>query len=270
MYWVIQKDIFNEPFYNKLLAFLEKVDIPYETVKVVPFVGEFVPEPTPTQENVIVIGSYSMSKSAIRRGWIPGAFDNENYDYRVWSKEWEGYCLNAPACIYKFGEVPEQENDFFIRPCEDTKAFTGYVTDWKEFSEWQQKVCALSGDLTEKEKADIAEDVFHTLGYETMVLVSKPKDIVEEYRFVIVDGKVITGSMYKNGPVGLYNECTNSDIIEFAQKITDIWVPSRAFALDIAVLNGEYYVIEMGCVNSAGLYECDIQKIVMAIEDMKL
>ena len=40
------------------------------------------------------------------------------------------------------------------------------------------------------------------------------------------------------------------------------------FALDIALHDGEYYVLEMGNFNSAGLYHCDIQKIVMAIHAM--
>ena len=40
-------------------------------------------------------------------------------------------------------------------------------------------------------------------------------------------------------------------------------------ALDLALSDGELSVLEMGCVNAAGLYACDIQKVVMAFEDMK-
>ena len=107
MYWIVENNLFKEPFYDKLLPFLDKMEIPYETNRVIPFGGGFLEEPKPTEENIIVIGSYSMTVEAIDRGWVPGAFTNDNYDYRVWSKEWEGKCLNAPATISKFGEVAE-------------------------------------------------------------------------------------------------------------------------------------------------------------------
>lgn len=53
MYWLIQNNIFKEPFYDKMISFFEKMDIEYEIVKAVPFTGEMIPEPKPTQEYVL-------------------------------------------------------------------------------------------------------------------------------------------------------------------------------------------------------------------------
>ena len=256
MYWIVENNLFKEPFYDKLLPFLDKMEIPYETNRVIPFGGGFLEEPKPTEENIIVIGSYSMTVEAIDRGWVPGAFTNDNYDYRVWSKEWEGKCLNAPATISKFGEVAEQDDLFFIRPCLDDKQFTGQVMDWEEFAEWQEKVVNLGEGYT-------------TLDYDTAVLVSEPKKIEAEYRFIVVDEKVITGSLYKQGQTVLYQECTDEYLCGYAQFIADCWCPSRGFALDLCVHAGEIWVLEMGNMNAAGLYDCDVQKVVMALEEMK-
>ncbi len=256
MYWIIEDNLFKEPFYDKLLPFLDRLDIPYETNRVIPFGGGFLREPEPTRENIIVMGSYSMTVEAINRGWIPGAFTNENYDYPIWSKEWGDKCLNYPATVSKFGEVAKQDDLFFIRPCLDDKQFTGQIMDWEEFAEWQKKVIDL-------------RETYTTLDYDTEVLVSEPKKIEAEYRFIVVDKKVVTGSLYKQGQTVLYQECNDPEVYEYAQSIVDIWVPSRGFALDLCVHAGEFYVLEMGNMNAAGLYDCDVQKIVMALEDMR-
>lgn len=257
MYWIIQDNMFAEPFYERLIDFLSRMDIPFEIVKAVPFVGDLLPVPKPTRELVFAIGSYSMVLATRDRyGWSPGCFSNADYDYAVWSNRWAGYCLNEGGTTCKFGEVPDRDGEFFIRPSADSKAFSGMVTSPNEFREWQHKVLNLGETYTE-------------LDHNTLVVVADPKPISAEYRFVIIDGKVITGSLYKSGYTVLYRECQEDDVIEFAQKMADIWSPSRGFVLDLARSNGELYVLEMGCMNAAGLYDCDVQKLVMAVEGME-
>jgi hypothetical protein len=255
MYWIIEKRIHDEPFYENLLSFLERLDIPYELVDCVPFSKEIIPDPTPTGQKVMVLGSYDLVHATGKRDWTPGAFTNNNYDYRVWSKKWKDYCLNCDGKVYPFNDVPIQCNPFFIRPTEDVKHFTGKVMDWEEFLKFKTKVID-------------PNDTYYSMPLDTSVVITKPARIDEEYRFIIVDQKVITGSLYKQGTTGIYQECTDPELYEFAQKMADIWCPSRAFVLDIAKSSGELYVLEMGCVNAAGLYHCDVQKIVMALEDM--
>lgn len=263
MYWLIQDNVFAEPFYDKLIDYLTRLDIPYEIVKAVPFTGEIIPEPKlGSTEKVVAIGSYSFVLKA-RELYEPGCWVNSNYDYRVWSEKWKGFVLNDPAKIYKFKDVPLQEKPFFIRPCSDGKSFTGHVTDWEKFSIWRNKIKTIKKDLIEN--PDFIDD--RVTLYDEAVLISEPKKIVEEYRFIVIQNKVITGSLYKVGSTVLYKEVTEEHPgWNFAQEMTDIWNPSIAFALDIALSDGKYYVLEMGNVNAAGLYHCDVQKFVNAIE----
>jgi hypothetical protein len=83
-------------------------------------------------------------------------------------------------------------------------------------------------------------------------LLAPLTEIFSEYRFLVVDGEVVTGSQYK-----------------YAQSMVDLWNPNRAFAIDIALTKNGYKVIEINSINSAGFYHCDIGKFVNAINNMK-
>jgi hypothetical protein len=259
MYWIIEKNLHKESFYEELLSFLERMNIPYELNFHIPFSTELETEPKPTQEHVMAIGSYGMCEEIARRGYKPGVFMNRNFDYRVWALLWGSNCLNEWSMnkIHKFKDVPEQKEDFFIRPCTDTKEFTGQVMSWEEFSEWRHKVVSLG------------EKTYTTLNGDTAVVISEPVGITAEYRFIIIDGKPVTGSLYKSGHTALQKECDDPALYAYAERIASVWSPHRVYALDIAISNGTPWVLEMGCMNAAGLYKCDIQKIVMALEDMK-
>ena len=254
MYWVFQDNIFNEPWFDDMIAFLKRMDIPHEIVKAVPFTGQMIPEPTPTQDKVIFIGSYSFTNRAIEMGYSPGSWTNENYDYRVWSEKWD--ILNRGR-VYKMKDVPRQIGPFFCRPCADDKAFTGQVFYWDEFEEWRTKIWAVYQDYD--------SGALTTMGPDTWVVVAPARKIEEEYRFIIVDGKIVTGSQYDKG---MYRNVDNlvDPMYNFIHEQIERWTPSEAFALDIAIHDGNPYVLEMGNMNSAGLYKCDPQKIVMAIE----
>lgn len=151
----------------------------------------------------------------------------------------------------------------FIRPLLDDKSFSGQVMTWKEFSDWWTKLVKMqeTGDYT-------------TLPLNTQIVLSKLKPIEKEYRFIIVDGKVITGSLYKLGDNVLHSREIDLNVETFAMSCVapmslSSWNPARAFALDVAVSDGKPYVLEIGGINSVGLYACDTQKIIGAIEEMR-
>ena len=47
----------------------------------------------------------------------------------------------------------------------------------------------------------------------------------------------------------------------------DIYQPAEAFVIDIAVSNDELKVIEINSINSAGFYECNMIKLISALEN---
>ena len=91
MFWVLQNNIFNEYGYTGLIKTLDKYEISYAEVKVIPFIHKIEPDINPTGP-VIVSGSTSMTIVAKRKGWKPGSFNNENYE--ITRKRKSNTCIN--------------------------------------------------------------------------------------------------------------------------------------------------------------------------------
>ncbi len=256
MHWVLQDNIFQEYGYDELLRVLERYEIPYTEVKVIPFIHKLIPD-IDFDEPVFVCGSTAMTKVAQRKGWKPGSFYNENFTYEAWSKGFGlDVILNPDAVVSRFDEIDIPMDEFFIRPCEDTKSFSGEVMNIADFKDWQSKVVGINEDLA-------------PLKPETMVMVSSVKEIYQEFRFFVVDTRIITGSRYKVGDQVHYTSDIDQDVTWFAEMLANHWQPTRAYVMDIARTPDGLKLIEINNINSAGFYDCDIGKIVEAIEGMR-
>ena len=256
MHWVIQDSPYHEEGHYVLKQTLERLELPFTEVKIVPFSHEMQPDPVCTNP-IIVMGSITLAKLAVERGWTPGTFTNDNFSYAAYLDFYGEHMLNNDAVICQFGRVTESVpwNEFFIRPMLDMKQFGGMTMSFAAQQHWAESV------------AEIEAKNYTTIDSRTMVVVAPLKDIAREYRFFIVDGKVVTGSQYKIGDRVVYNSQVD-DSWDFAQKMADLWQPARAFVLDIALVDGNYKVIEVNCINSAGYYAADVSKLVQALESM--
>lgn len=265
MHWIIQDNLYLENKHNELRSFLERMEIPFTEVKVKPFseglsLSECMePYVNPTGL-VMVSGSTTLAKIAANAGWTPGSFFNENHDYRIWNKHYGKHLLNHNMIVCRYADVKNDFEEFFIRPTADSKSFSGKIYNWEEFKEWQHNVIDL-------------KEVYTTLDADTPVAYGPVKEIYREARFYVVDGKIATYSTYKLGSRVMHIAETPIEMVEFAQKMIDIWVPARAFVIDLALTDdigdGNVKIVELGCINAAGFYDIDIQKFVMAIEEMK-
>lgn len=252
MFWILQENLKQERGFERLLDALRTRGLPHTIVKVIPFSHELIPEPTISHSHVVVSGSTAMSKIATERGWKPGGFLNDNFDFSIWQNAYRGLLLNEDATICEFGRLNPVDS-IFVRPCADDKTFAGLVVSREQLREWQDQIHAIS-------------DEFATLTPETLVLSATPKQILKELRFFIVDREVVTGSVYRaNGRTFLSKDCDPS-ALKFAEKTAQTWQPDRAFVLDIAITSHGPKVIEINCISSAGFYEADLERIVDALE----
>lgn len=258
MHWVIQSNLDYDQGMKDLAAFLERADIPHSFHKVVPFVYEIEPDINP-EGNVIVMGTYGMRHLAKRKGWVPGSFDLANVTYKEQVGHWGGFMLNADAVYCRFADVPEhlgEDELLFIRPVVDSKYFSGKLTTLHEFMPWHHSI------------VDLKEDDGNKVEPDTMVMLALPKEIQQEYRVWIVDGKVATASLYKRGGKPLFRPEVDDAVLEFAAERAYAWGPARAYVMDVAVTDSGLYIIETNTLNSAGLYAADVCKLVGAIEAM--
>lgn len=280
MFWVLNSNLYRERGYDRLLEILPRMGINFATVKSVPGTDRFMaadadtfamtaeeqetaPEPfIDTSGAVIICGSYTLAKIAKKRGWQPGAFI-DNLDYVTMSSKLPAdWLLNPDATILPFKDV-QIDDERFIRPVEDSKAFSGRVYKPEEWTEFRDNAL----------KALDVEDAVpgFSLDVSTPVIVSTPVEIFTETRFFVVDGKVITHGRYKRGNrvVGhIINDPADPYVIARAQKVADHWQPQPAFVVDIAETPDGLKIVEYNSLTCAGFYSADVQALVMALEDL--
>lgn len=254
-HWILQNNIYSEEGFEALTSALERFGFSYSIHKCVPFEGTLEPDPEPPPGPVIAMGSYTMARHAAARGWKPGAW-LDGLDFREQHIMWLGHMLNADAHVCTFGNVPMQPEPFFIRPVHDTKAFTGYVSDWVDYTAWRDGIIRMGPEPD--------------FGLDTLVMVCSKKEIWSETRTWIVDGHVVTASGYKLGTIKRYTppEQIDQRIIDFAQARADEWCPNKAFVLDVAETPDGLKIVEINNLNSAGFYKADMQKLVWALHEL--
>lgn len=255
MKWVIQDNLFNEDGYVRLVDALDRLNQDYDIVKVIPFAHELIPDVDyPVDEKILVMGSDSLIKVAEKKGWWPGAFTNYRFDHRVWVSAHGNEMLNYEAEVIRFGDVvpPESGEAFFIRPALDFKIFAGTVITPVNFLSWQEKAVAY-GD---------------TLNADTEVVVAPVKDILQEYRFFVVNNHIVTGSSYKIGDRVISTEDVEKDVERYVHGCITTWQPDYAYVIDIARTPDGFKIIEYNCINASGFYACDCQQIVDRLEHL--
>lgn len=249
MYYVIQENLFREYGFKALIEHLEKMEIEYELVKYIPFSEQL--EVKTDRKDVFFFGSSNAGMVAKKKyNWNPGHFINENFDMRVYFKNYGDNMLNKDAHIFKVGGMNFGDNvELFVRPVGDGKEFTGQIFTGKEWEEYS----------TDNESLK-----------DTHVVFASPKTTQQEIRCWMVDGEPVTISQYKIGSRGNYlNMDHNQEAVIFAKQIAKIYQPARAFCLDICLYENEYRIVELGCINHCGFYDANMGKLINALENMK-
>lgn len=252
MFYIIQENLFREEGHEKLINCIEKFNLDYELVKVIPFVEEV--EFKTDRKDVFVFGSLKLARLSKKYQWNPGALVTENHDYEVYSKYYKENLLNYDSRIVKFGDDFEWKYDqHFIRPCLDSKVFTGKVFNRDEWPEFKRR--------------SLDPGIVTTLTEDTMIQVAIPKKITQEVRCWVINGKIVTQSTYRRGSFLAYDNVVDQDAIDFAQKMVDIFQLAKAFVIDVCLTPTGWKIVECGSVSCAGFYDADMQKIVMALEN---
>jgi hypothetical protein len=264
MRYVLQENIYNEEGFERLKSALDRLGLEYSEHKVIPFVGELEPVPVLDTGNVICFGSYSMRNIAKQNGWYPGVFDIENFDFTKQLAVWGDCMLNADSKVCCFmkaliaANLMGELDEFFIRPINDSKAFSGRKITYDEMNDWIAQVASL-------------DDYGSTLTPDTLIQVAPLKKIFSEWRCWIVKGELITASCYKLGNQVTYKWDVPNNILSFASEqayrahIGD-QDPADAYVMDVADTPAGLKIVEVNTLNAAGFYNGDMVKLVIALE----
>lgn len=181
--------------------------------------------------------------------WHSKYFDQENLK----GTPIEKHLLNANAEYMKYSDCKHMmfPQDVFIKPSGDLKEFSGGI---------------LPKETTIK---DFVMNNFHDNNIEDAnVLISTNLQYIHaEARFIVVDGKIISGSYYKiKNKLESVKIHESSPIFQYTQKLADIFEPEKVYTIDVAILPGmEIKIVEYNCFNCSGLYAIDTEKVFKAI-----
>jgi hypothetical protein len=252
MYYIIQKNVFQDPRYDVIFDVLEKLELDYECVEFKPNSNEL--EIQTDRKDIFVYGSVKLAKVTANLDWFPGSFYGNNHEFEKYSKGYGINAINHGSYISKFSNEIDWSNKttLFIKPSIDAKVFTGKVFNQ---SEWNDFVYNSLNDNQNKR-----------INKNTSIQISEPYSLIKEARVWIVGEKVITSSYYRFHDGIEFEENVEDKGLQFAQDMAKLYNVSDAYVMDIALTYGGWKIIEINCINSAGFYKGNVMKIISALE----
>src|SRR5574344_258407 len=197
--------------------------------------NETIPNPI-----VIFHGSLECAKQFNNLIFYPGAYLTlSNYECFKYYGLFGDNLLNSNYFMMGLNDVLRNKNKFFdtfktdgifIRPSDGFKSFPGQTLP--------------------KENFDFEFNIFLQsyggLDTDTLVVISAIQDIEEEYRFIVIDDVVVSGSLYmdknnRDSHCAYYDKlCTDQSAWDFAVEMSKIYQPDKAYVIDVCKLsNGE-------------------------------
>lgn len=213
---------------------------------------------------VIFHGCIGLAERVVEQtDWKPGVFGNfDRLACTSYFPPLGKFLLNDRYCMLPFGELRRmrtelfrtlgQGGQFFMRPNTTRKVFAGMVVRQESF------------------ERDLELASFYDVPDHELVVVSPVQALVREWRFVVVDGQVISGSCYREGSENCRTSDCPSGAVQFADQVASSgWEPDRAWTIDVALTaSGTFRLIEIGSFSFANLYGCDLRSVVAAIQEV--
>jgi len=255
--WVIQKTLVGERTLNELTNAIEKSGARLELIELAPFSLELQYENT-DEFRPIIYGSTTFMLLAYKHEYLSRGvfFDESTFLMSEYIKHWGQSVLNNDANIIRAGNIKDlkynEDQMFFVRPNDDSKAFTGTLIGFQ--------------DLTTMVDGVIDENPFIT--QDTELVLCSPKKIGKEWRNIIIQSKVISSCRYRfSGEFNIDEDDVPVDMIHFVESLCNTFTPHDVFVMDVCECEGEYFVIECNCFNGSGIYYKDFSKIVNAVNE---
>lgn len=263
--WAISTEIFRKPGLPRLDLALQLAGIEYFESEFDQETRQYADIPYGTDECVVLYGPIQFVRKK-DKGYLPGAFgfkkDTDTSYYM--SQLPRELFFNDDAIYLPFGMISERKDTLrdlfsdhiFIRPDSGFKSFTGFGVKMKD----------LDFELSSLKQTK-------NPGSHEMCLIARSKPINAEYRIVVCEKQVITGSQYRwDGRMDVRIDVHNN-AWSFAQdKVANQpWQLDTCYVVDIFLdENMNPKIGEFNSFASAGLYNCDVDRIVEAASSAAL
>lgn len=250
MKWYLEKDFAST---DDLVVVLEKHGIDYEVLSVMETIKI---KPSTVKHNRISNASDDICYGSFKFIYLTyGTFDFHQFEYLSYMDTIHEFLLNDRHLITtlphlvthaKYATELWSQEMLFIKPNSGLKPFDAQKCHFRHVV-----------NLAKEIEAD------RLMEFDPLIFICPARDdIKEEYRFVIIDNVVVTGSQYKPTIAYTYNGFAAMYAGAIALRLKNT-IKTRAYTIDIALLdNDELRVVEVNSFNCAGLYKCDLDLIV--------
>jgi len=256
MIWIVENWA-KEVSYTELLKALDEMGYQYYDLK--DFKKSMWIEPLFPSDCVVFQGSIQMAKliKETMDHCAPVAWmTSENYLCSKYYSRMGALLFNDNYAMMSLNEVARRkffcygtwgkEASIFIRPDSGDKPFQAQLVDIQDI------------DRLVKNYADVGHE---------LVVVSTPKNIKGEYRFIVSKDGIIAHSTYRYQglrsyipavPKGAYKKCEEVIAVGFH--------PDPVYCVDIVEDNdGDFWLMELNSFSSCGLYACDKKAIIKEV-----
>jgi len=209
---------------------------------------------------VIFFGSIEMTKIVQTQlsHCSPVAFcTQENYLCTKYMSHYGKYLFNDRYAMMTLKELHRQKFEYyglfgkdammFIRPDSGQKPFQAQLVDLIDFDKF-----------VDQNEAD----------WHNLVVVSSPKNIRGEWRFVVTNKKeIIAQSTYRYQGQITRIPSAPAGATKLVKEMLEVgYYPDSVFVMDVCEDNdGNYWLLELNSFSSAGLYACDKTAIVQRV-----
>lgn len=262
--WAISTEIFRREAAPQIDAALDRAGIEYFQSAFDQNTREYADIPYETTDCVVMYGPIQFIRKK-NRGYIPGAYGfkrdtDTSYYFTQLPKDW---FFNEDRIYLPFGLIGSSKellhglfgNHIFIRPDSGFKSFTGFDVTLDKLDEELNALRQLKNPFPNE-----------------MCLISKAKPIKAEYRLVVCNQQVVTGSQYRwddrlDIRIDIHHEC-----FQFAERVAAAaWQLDAVYTVDIFLCEERGPRIgEFNSFASSGLYNCDTDAIVSAVSETAL
>ncbi|MFN3244336.1 MAG: ATP-grasp domain-containing protein [Planctomycetota bacterium] len=216
--------------------------------------------PRCTARHVVFHGSLGFAARVHAESpWTPGAFcDVPAFCCSSWyasagrwllHREWAmqtvaSLVADPVAAFARFGSPPA----LFVRPDSPLKPFSGRVVRRDQVS-----LAAL-------------DHGFYFDDTSIAVILAPVRQVEREWRYVVVDGRVIAGSAYVAERRAPSPDDPSGEPWRFAQAVaSSLPAPEIAYVLDVCSADGQLWLVELNPLSGADLYACDMNAVVREI-----
>ncbi len=252
MKFLIQQNLIFDKTLDKIESATKEYDRDF--ISLIPYSEEIISNNSINGIDYIPYGSSRLLELAHKLNWKGVHYNPETFNYESaklnrFDMLNDLFIMNIKEAITFFEYNLDQNRKWFIRPNEVFKYFSGIVMTAKEAANFLADALNCQSEGTYRLKDDLE------------IVISNPVKIDIEWRYFIIGGKIISGSVYMKDGKFLSERVIDKPTLREAQMLADRWLPNDCVVMDVALVEGELKVIEFNCINCSGFYDHDIDLI---------